>query len=213
MSINCVQIFKYEFNKCRLFNKNSFELSTTNLIANESNVLEGSLWYHFNSKFDIVSNHLDVFLDLYSSKQKHSKENEPDKLIQGFFSMYEVIWDYRYLFRDSFEQTLDKNPDLYKKIIDTNISIDDWVRESVVHSKNIGILIIEEVDIEDIVEIFLIIGRYWLDFSTKKYPSKSDTYIRKKGINLLIKSFYPYLSEDSKKIMDSISIQEEQILI
>ena len=156
----------------RLFNKNSFELSTTNLIANESNVLEGSLWYHFNSKFDIVSNHLDVFLDLYSSKQKHSKENEPDKLIQGFFSMYEVIWDYRYLFRDSFEQTLHKNPDLYKKIIDTNISIDDWVRESVVHSKNIGILIIEEVDIEDIVEIFLIIGRYWFRFFNKKIPIK-----------------------------------------
>ena len=188
----------------RLFNKNSIELSTTNLIANESNVLEGSLWYHFNSKLDIVSNHLDVFLDLYSSKKKHAKENEPAKLIQGLFSMYEVVWDYRYLFRDSFEQTLNKNPDLYKRIIDTNISIDDWVRESVVHSKNIGILIIEEVDIEDIVEILLIIGRYWLDFSIKKYPSKSDTYLRKKGINLLIKSFYPYLSEDSKKIMDSI---------
>ena len=33
-----------------LFNENTFELSTTNLIAKKSEVLEGSLWYHFNSK-------------------------------------------------------------------------------------------------------------------------------------------------------------------
>ncbi|MDC0145252.1 TetR/AcrR family transcriptional regulator [bacterium] len=188
----------------RLFNKNSFELSTTNLIANESNVLEGSLWYHFNSKLDIISNHLDIFLDLYNSKKKHTQKNESIKLIQGLFSMYEVVWDYRYLFRDSFEQISIKNPNLYKRIVDINKMIDDWVRESVIHSKNIGILIIEEIDTEDIVEIILIIGRYWLDFSIKKYPSKSDAYLRKKGINLLIKSFYPYLSEDSKIIMDSI---------
>jgi hypothetical protein len=39
---------------------------------------------------------------------------------------------------------------------------------------------------------------------SKKYPSKSNLYLRKKGINLLIKSFYPYLSNESKEIMDSI---------
>jgi len=33
-----------------LFNENTFELSTTNLIAKKSDILEGSLWYHFNSK-------------------------------------------------------------------------------------------------------------------------------------------------------------------
>ena len=36
-----------------LFNDNTFELSTTSLIAKKSDVLEGSLWYHFNSKNDL----------------------------------------------------------------------------------------------------------------------------------------------------------------
>ena len=38
----------------------------------------------------------------------------------------------------------------------------------------------------------------------KKYPSKSNLYLRKKGINLLIKTLYPYLSNDSREIVDSI---------
>ena len=41
-----------------LFNETTFESSTTNLIAKKSDVLEGSLWYHFNSKNDLVSVHL-----------------------------------------------------------------------------------------------------------------------------------------------------------
>ena len=53
-----------------LFNKNTYELSTTNSIAKESEILEGSLWYHFNTKLDIVSTHLNIFLDSYNSKKK-----------------------------------------------------------------------------------------------------------------------------------------------
>jgi hypothetical protein len=43
-----------------------------------------------------------------------------------------------------------------------------------------------------------------LDYSKKKYPSDSTDLLQKKGINLLIKVIYPYLTKDSKKIMDSI---------
>ena len=70
-------------------------------------------------------------------------------------------------------------------------------------AKDLGILHIKDSSIDSIVEILLIIGRHWLDYSMKKYPSKSGTYLRKKGINLLIKNFYPYLSPQSKEIMDS----------
>tara|TARA_B110000014_G_scaffold198281_1_gene147448 strand:+ start:39 stop:653 length:615 start_codon:yes stop_codon:yes gene_type:complete len=188
----------------KLFNEKTFELSTTSLIAKKTDILEGSLWYHFNSKLDIVSAHLDLFLDSYSKQKINTEKNNSVEVIQGLFSVYEVVWDYRYLLRDSFEQISDNNSNLFNKIIEINKSIDEWVKESILHSRDIGILIIEEIDVESIVEISLIIGRYWLDFSRKKYPSASDTYLRKKGINLVIKSFYPYLSEQSKKIMDSI---------
>lgn len=187
-----------------LFNENTFELSTSNLIAKKSDVLEGSLWYHFNSKQDLVSVHTELFLDSFDKKRVHSKKNDPKELILGLFSIYEVLWDYRYLMRDSFEQFSNDNPKLYKQIVDINSEIDVWAKEAIVHAKDLGVLIIQNEDIDRVVEISLIIGRHWLDYSMKKYPSKSTLYLRKKGINLLIKTLYPYLSKESREIVDSI---------
>ena len=92
--------------------------------------------------------------------------------------------------------------------MDLNSEIDDWVMKTIIHARNLEILVMNENDIDSIVEISLIIGRHWLDYSMKKYPSKSNLYLRKKGINLLIKTFYPYLSKDSKEIVDSIYEQD-----
>ena len=80
--------------------------------------------------------------------------------------------------------------------------------KTIIHARNLEILVMNENDIDSIVEISLIIGRHWLDYSMKKYPSKSNLYLRKKGINRLIKTFYPYLSKDSKDIVDSIYEQD-----
>ena len=153
----------------KLFNNNTFELSTTSLIAGKSDILEGSLWYHFNSKSDIVSVHLETFTDLYNENKKLTTKDNPTIFIQGLFAIYGIIWDYRYLFRDSFEKILGKNLNLSEKIIYVNSSIDQWVQESIMHAQSIGIIIIDKVDIENIVEISLIIGRCWFDFS-KKIP-------------------------------------------
>ena len=188
----------------KLFNNNTFELSTTSLIAGKSDILEGSLWYHFNSKSDIVSVHLETFTDLYNENKKLTTKDNPTIFIQGLFAIYGIIWDYRYLFRDSFEKILEKNLNLSEKIIYVNSSIDQWVQESIMHAQSIGIIIIDKVDIENIVEISLIIGRCWFDFSKKRYPDKSELFLKKKGINLLVKSFYPYLTEKSKELIDSI---------
>ena len=195
-----------------LFNENTFELSTTNLIAKRSDVLEGSLWYHFNSKNDLVSVHLGLFKDSFDEQRSyvrgifinHSQGDNPKNLILGLFSIYEVLWDYRYLMRDSFEQFSSDFPGLNKKIDGMNSEIDEWAKNTIIHAKDLGVLHIKDSDIDSVVEISLIICRHWLDYSMKKYSSKSNTYLRKKGINLLIKNFYPYLSPESKEIMDSL---------
>ena len=75
---------------------------------------------------------------------------------------------------------------LLKQVIDINNFLDEWANEIIVHSKNIGILVFDDEDAENITEIALIIGRHWLDYSRKKYPNKPNDYLRKKGIKLLI---------------------------
>ena len=151
-----------------LFNENTFELSTTNLIAKRSDVLEGSLWYHFNSKNDLVSVHLGLFEESFNEQQAHSQSDNQKDLILGIFSIYEVIWDFRYLMRDSFEQFSTDFPGLNKKIDAMNSEIDDWAKNTIMHARDLGVLHIKDGDIDSIVEILLIIGRHWLDYSLQK---------------------------------------------
>ena len=56
----------------------------------------------FNSKSDIVSVHLETFTDLYNENKKLTTKDNPT-ILKGLFIIYGIIWDYRYLFRDSFE--------------------------------------------------------------------------------------------------------------
>ena len=69
-----------------LFNSNTFELSTTSLISKKSGVLEGSLWYHFNSKYDLVAVHTELFLNSFNKQKTHTKKNEPKDLISHFLA-------------------------------------------------------------------------------------------------------------------------------
>ena len=78
------------------------------------------------------------------------------------------------------------------------------VDDILVYCCDIKIFEIDQTDLKELSELILIIGKHWLDYSKKKYPSDSTDLLQKKGINLLIKVIYPYLTKDSKKIMDSI---------
>ena len=44
-----------------LFNKKGFSAVTTSSLASASDVLEGTLWYHFKSKKNLVESHIDLF--------------------------------------------------------------------------------------------------------------------------------------------------------
>jgi len=188
----------------RLFNENSFELTTTNSIAKETDILEGSLWYHFNSKSDLLAVHADLFLDTFAKQRMHLEDDNPRGLILGLISIYQVLWDYRYIMRDTFEQISKDSPELHQKLLDINTEIDNWAKKTLIHARNLEFLIIQDDDLDSVVEITLIILRHWLDYSHKKYPSDSNLFLRKRGVNLIIKSLYPYLSDGSKEVMDTI---------
>ena len=53
---------------------------------------------------------------------------------------------------------------------------------------------INSKEIENLSEIILVIGRYWLDFSMKKYPSVNINSLRLKGLKHIITILNPYLN-------------------
>ena len=62
----------------RLFNENSFELTTTNSIAKETDILEGSLGITFNSKSDILAVHANLFLDTFAKQRMHLEDDNQE---------------------------------------------------------------------------------------------------------------------------------------
>jgi len=177
-----------------LFNEDGFNNVTTALIAKQTGILEGSLWYHFNSKKDIVSMHIKVLEKVFLSANQQIKSKDFETIINEFFQSYNIIWDFRYILRDNFLKTFEGDESILKSITEINNYLDKWAENRILHSFESGLIEINSKEIENLSEIILVIGRYWLDFSMKKYPGVNINSLRLKGLKHIITILKPYLN-------------------
>jgi AcrR family transcriptional regulator len=192
-----------------LFNERGFSNVTTASIAKHANVLEGSLWYHFNTKKDLLAEHVKILTEVFSIENKTVGSKNFKSIINGIFNSYEILWDFRYILRDDFENALQKNCDVLMSVKKTNNYLDEWADERIRHSSKIGLLNIDSKNTENISEIILIIGRYWMDFSKKKYPNESVSNLRFKGLNQIIMVLGPFLTPAAKSIVSDLLIKRD----
>ena len=142
-----------------LFNERGFSNVTTASIAKHANVLEGSLWYHFNTKKDLLTEHVKILTDVFSIENKTVDSKDFKSIINGIFNSYEILWDFRYILRDDFQNTLQKNCDVLISVKKTNNYLDEWADERIRHSSKIGLLNIDSKNTENISEIsFVVLG-------------------------------------------------------
>ena len=176
------------------FNEGGFNNVTTASIAKHTGILEGTLWYHFNSKKDILSNHIQLLQKVFLSVNQQKKSKDFETIISEFFQSYNIIWDFRYILRDNFQKTFEGDESILKSITEINNYLDKWAENRILHSFNSGLIKINSKEIENLSEIILVIGRYWLDFSMKKYPSIGINSLRLKGLKHIITILNPYLN-------------------
>ena len=177
-----------------LFNEGGFNNVTTASIAKHTGILEGTLWYHFNSKKDILSNHIQLLQKVFFSVNQQNKSKDFETIINEFFQSYNIIWDFRYILRDNFQKTFQGDDSILKSITEINNYLDKWAENRILHSFDSGLIKIDSKEIENLSEIILVIGRYWLDFSMKKYPSIGINSLRLKGLKHIITILNPYLN-------------------
>ena len=67
-----------------LFNEGGFNNVTTASIAKHTGILEGTLWYHFNSKKDILSNHIQLLQKVFLSVNQQKKSKDFETIISVF---------------------------------------------------------------------------------------------------------------------------------
>lgn len=177
-----------------LFNDRGFNNVTTANIANKTHILEGSLWYHFNTKKDILSEHIELLKQVFLTEDQRAKSTDFETIVSGIFRAYDLIWDFRYILRDDFQNSSAVDELILKACQNINNYIDKWVEGRIEHSYENGLLQIDPNEIQNLSEITLVIGRYWLDYSAKKYPDVNDTLLRTKGLNHIFTVLKPYIS-------------------
>ena len=187
-----------------LFNQLGFSRVTTASIAKQTGILEGTLWYHFNTKKDILDAHIQLLSKVFLTENKQASSTDTKTIILGIFRSYDLIWDFRYILRDDFQKSLNEDELVLETAKKINNSLDQWAEGRIQHSNNNGLLQLNPQQIENLSEITLVIGRYWLDFSSKKYPNASNESLRKKGLSHIFTVLESYLSPKAKQIISQM---------
>ena len=184
-----------------LFNERGFGAVTTASIAQKAGVLEGSLWYHFRTKKDILLAHIALLQQVFEGTNLDADSSDADTIIAGIFASYDVIWDFRYILRDDFVAVLDADDPALQTTRLINDFLDTWTEGRIRHAEAHGLLDMAATEMEDLSEIILVIGRYWLDFSGKKYPDTDNLELRQKGLRHIFTVLGPYLFQEAKQLI------------
>ena len=180
-----------------LFNDAGFNSITTAYISKKCDILEGTLWYHFNSKKNILNAHIKLFQKLFQKQVKKIDYNNIENVFRTSFDIYSLIWDFQYIFREHFESFTNDN-EILQKIKKINSFVDEYIEEMISKSQE-SFLNIKKSVLEKVVDTTLLIGRYWLHFSKKRYPKLDNKKLRVKGVKLIYDSIEPFLDNKGKK--------------
>ena len=183
-----------------LFNDAGFNSVTTAYISKKCDILEGTLWYHFNSKKNILVAHIDLFQKMFMEQIKTINYDKIENVFQISTKIYTLIWDFQYIFREHFDSISIDN-DILKKIDEINNYVENFTEELITKSHNHFLKLKKDV-LNRLIDTILLIGRYWLHYSKKRYPKSSNENLRKKGTKLIFKSLYPFLNKEGKEKMD-----------
>ena len=186
-----------------LFNQRGFGAVTTASIAEQAGVLEGTLWYHFRSKKDILAAHMELLQTVFAQENTSADSGDAEVIIEGIFRSYDVIWDFRYMLRDDFNTLLKAEDAELVKVLAINESLDGWTEGRMLHAAKHELLDFGQEDPEAVSEIILVLGRYWMDFSHKKYPEAEGSALRYKGISHIFTVLKPYLSKAAKELVST----------
>ena len=191
-----------------MFNERGFNSVTTSSIADTTGILEGSLWYHFNTKKDILSAHIRLLEQVFLNKNQNIDSKKFDAIIQDIFKSYNLIWDFRYILRDNFQNLLKDDQNVMDLVTQVNNNIDTWVENRIRYSNNVGLLKIPQEDIENLSEVILVLGRYWLDFSEKKYPDVENKSLRLTGLSHIFLVLKPYINQEATPMIEYMLNQQ-----
>ncbi|MFN8417839.1 MAG: TetR/AcrR family transcriptional regulator [Anaerolineae bacterium] len=180
-----------------LFNEQGTAAVSTNHIAARAGISPGNLYYHFKNKEEIIRSLLHVMVadwnPLYVLPQELTPSTVPAVLRQAFKLGFELIWKYRFFYREQVA-LLRRDPELLQHHMEITEQRLQQQRElgELLAAHGLLRLPVDRREYENVLTIGWILNTSWLlhlesiGIST---PSEADF---EHGADLLMQLFEPY---------------------
>lgn len=187
-----------------LFNEQSTAAVSTNHIAAQAGISPGNLYYHFKNKEEIIRSLLQVMVadwnPLYIMPHELTPRLVPAVLRQAFKMGFELIWKYRFFYREQVA-LLRRDPELLQSHLEITESRLRQQRElgEALAAHGLMRLPADRREYENVLTIGWILNTSWLlhlesiGIST---PSESDF---EHGADLLMQLFQPYFIDTTAR--------------
>jgi AcrR family transcriptional regulator len=187
-----------------LFNRFGEPNVSTTLISAELNISPGNLYYHFPAK-DTLVNHLFDRYEAAILTLMEASSDVQDVEDAWFFlhSLFELIWDYRFLYRD-LNDLLSRNRHLethFKHILERKTAALRALLESMGHAQKLSI---DAETVETLSASMAVVVTYWLSYEYVSDPRhamepQSAGLALARGARHVLSLLTPYLADASQR--------------
>ena len=180
-----------------LFNEKGPSRVTTAEISGRVEINEGNLYYHFRTKEALIGALFSRFEGAAASfvAAANSTPSEDPARYAGFLRLwFELVWDYRFLFRDLID-LLAVAPSLADKIQTVSRLMGYALEETLGRMESEGLITVPSDDRQPLLANVWIVATYWAVYLNlqQRVPELNEEHLDW-GINQVSALFRPYLS-------------------
>lgn len=183
------------------FNEDGFDRVSTAQLAETADVLEGTLWYHFRAKNDLVLAHLENFEARLDAHLATEIADRPDAIIADFLEIFVILWDFRYLLRDPLA-ALNDDDTVRVRLKETLQVIERSAEARILKSAEAGYIDLGNSDARSLAVSCTLIGRYWFDYARIRYSD--DTHhsnLRRGCTEQMLAVLQPYFTQMAHELI------------
>lgn len=179
----------------KLFNEQGSMQVSTNHIAAEAGISPGNLYYHFHNKEEIILALFQKMIpewDANLGKMEYVEDGlaHIEKLLG---TLYEVIWDYRFIHRE-LSPLLQTYPSVRELCIPMLRQRLDEIRGLIQHLQADGVLATEQTSrLDSLANSMLFIPLFWLNYLDAIGETPNEKNINK-GIDMMRDIIAPHLA-------------------
>lgn len=190
-----------------LFNQMGFHAVSTAQIAKASEVLEGTLWYHFKAKQDLAKTHLETLEVRLEDSLLVSDAADPRAVVERYLNIFDALWDFRYLLRNPLP-ILQADPKFADRIRQAYETVEKNTVFRLDAACEEGLLTLANVNVKALAKNCVVIGNYWLDYTRIRDGNSQnrDTDKRQAARQVLL-VLQPYMTAKALSMIDASAFE------